>query len=316
MSTAKRVREMMVAGDPAAVELPDRAEAEAALEMILGDAAGRQVEDPPRRSRPRRLVLALAAAATVSAVVTALLVLPGGSGSAAAATPAPLAYHLTAEQTATDARTQLLQIARTARSAGETPVTPLGLHWQQWSLNTRDDRGKVTSRVVPYDCEVLNGPTGLVVRRRSLGGSEKTRTDPFHPTLQDVGTPQDGQSLRDWLRRRTPGVDGPGGASQAVHDLLVERALTGGQRAAVLELIASLPGLEVTGTVTDRAGRVGVAYSASSKESGLPTRYTFIIDPGTGRVLAQEETLTETAGLLNVPIPSVTSYNVYLGNAG
>ncbi|MFF2662864.1 hypothetical protein ACFVUH_36605 [Kitasatospora sp. NPDC058032] len=316
MSTAKRVREMMVASDPAAGELPDRAEAEAALEMILGDAAGRQVEGPPRRSRPRRLVLGLAAAATVSAVATALLVLPGGSGPAAAATPAPLAYHLTTEQESTDARTQLLQVARTARSAGETPVTPLGLHWQQWALNTRDDRGKVTSRVVPYDYEILNGPAGLVIRRRSLGGSDKTRADPFHPTLGDVSTPLDGQALKDWLRRRTPGVDGPGGASQAVHDLLTARALTGGQRAAVLELIASLPGLELTGTVTDRAGRVGVAYSASSKESGLPTRYTFIIDPGTGRVLAQEATLTETAGMLNVPIPSVTSYNVYLGNSG
>ncbi|GAA1398655.1 hypothetical protein GCM10009639_37360 [Kitasatospora putterlickiae] len=316
MSTARRVKKTMAASDPAAGETSAPGEAEAVLERILHDVVRESAEVRPGRARQRRLIVGLAAAATVSAVATALLVLPGGSGSAEAATPAPLAYHLTAEQESTDARTQLLQLARTARAAGETPLTPLGLHWQQWSLNTRDDRGKVTSRVVPYDYEVLDGPAGLVVRRRSLGGSDRTRTDPFHPTLQDVGTPQDGQALKDWLRRRTPGVDGPGGTSQAVHDLLVERALTGGQRAAVLELIASLPGLEVTGTVTDRAGRVGVAYSASSDGSGLPTRYTFIVDPGTGRVLAQEETLTETAGLLNVPIPSVTSYNVYLGNAG
>ncbi|WP_328952622.1 hypothetical protein [Kitasatospora purpeofusca] len=210
---------------------------------------------------------------------------------------------------------RLLRIARTARSAGETPTTPLGLHWQEWSLNTRDDHGNVPSRVVPYDYKIRNGPTGPVRERRSLGGSDKPRTDPFHPTLQDISTPQDGQTLKDWLRRRTPGIDGPLGVSQAVHDLLVERALNAGQRAAVLELIASLPGIEATGTVTDRAGRPGTAYSATSRESGLPTRYTFIIDPATGSVLAQEATLTETAGMLNVPIPSVTSYTVYLNSA-
>ncbi|WP_405008535.1 hypothetical protein OHV13_34410 [Kitasatospora purpeofusca] len=305
---------MMASSDPAAGELSPPGEAEAALERILRSTAPAPAE-VRRRPNRRRVVVGLASAAAVSAVAAALLVLPGGSGSAVAATPALLAYHLTPEQASTDATTQILQIARAARSAGETPTAPFGLHWQEWSLNTRDDHGNISSRVIPYDYEILDSPTGPVRERRSLGGSDKTRTDPFRPTLQDISTPQDGQTLKDWLRRRTPGIDGPLGTSQAVHDLLVERALTAGQRAAVLELIASLPGIETTGTVTDRAGRPGTAYSATSKESGLPTRYTFIIDPATGSVLAQEATLTETAGMLNVPIPSVTSYNVYLDRA-
>ncbi len=305
----------MASSDPAAGELPLPGDAEAALVRILSNAAPEPAQVRPRPFPRRRPVVALVAAGAVSAVAAALLALPGGSGSASAATPAPLAYHLTPEQASTDASTQILEIARTARSAAEAPTTPLGLHWQEWSLNTRDDHGNISSRVVPYDYRILDSPAGPVRERRSLGGSEKTRKDLFHPTLQDISTPQDGQALKHWLRRRTPGVDEPLGASQAVHDLLVERALSAGQRAAVLELIASLPGIEATGTVTDRAGRPGIAYSATSRESGLPTRYTFIIDPATGSVLAQEATLTETAGMLNIPIPSVTGYTVYLGSA-
>ncbi|TYC68124.1 hypothetical protein EH183_40315 [Streptomyces sp. CB01881] len=67
--------------------------------------------------------------------------------------------------------------------------------------------------------------------------------------------------------------------------------------------------------MTDRAGRPGIAHSASSAESGQPTRYTFIIEANTGSLLPQEEPLTETAGRLNVPVPSVISYTVYLGGA-
>lgn len=57
---------------------------------------------------------------------------------------------------------------------------------------------------------------------------------------------------------------------------------------------------------------MGQAFSAESSRSGLPTRYTFIVNPSSGTIQGQEEMLTKTAGKLNVPVPSVIGYTVYL----
>lgn len=54
------------------------------------------------------------------------------------------------------------------------------------------------------------------------------------------------------------------------------------------------------------------AFSAESARGGLPTRYTFIVNPSSGMIMGEEEVLTKTAGRLNVPVPSVVGYTVYL----
>lgn len=64
--------------------------------------------------------------------------------------------------------------------------------------------------------------------------------------------------------------------------------------------------------VLDRAGRTGLAVHVRTTMTGLPERRTIVIDPSTGHILGAETTLTETAGKLNVPIPSVISYTSYL----
>lgn len=48
-----------------------------------------------------------------------------------------------------------------------------------------------------------------------------------------------------------------------------------------------------------------------TKMSGLPERRALIIDPDDGRVLGAETLLTETAGALNVPVPSVIGYTTF-----
>jgi hypothetical protein len=83
-------------------------------------------------------------------------------------------------------------------------------------------------------------------------------------------------------------------------------------RAAVLRFVAATPGIRLTGHVTDRAGRPGIAVSLDSDYSGLPTRYTLIFDEHDGRLLGDEEMLTTTAGKLNVPVPSVIGYTTYI----
>ena len=82
--------------------------------------------------------------------------------------------------------------------------------------------------------------------------------------------------------------------------------------ADVYRYIATTPGLIYRGTVRDRTGREGEAFTAESSATGLPTQFTVIVDARTGRILGQESMLTRTPGKLNVPIPSVIEYEVYL----
>ena len=82
-------------------------------------------------------------------------------------------------------------------------------------------------------------------------------------------------------------------------------------RAAVLRYVARTPGLVLVRWVTDRAGREAIAVAVDDM-SGLPTRHTLLFDPADGRLLGREEMLTTSAGKLNVPIPSVIGYTVYL----
>ncbi|WP_245603514.1 hypothetical protein [Salinispora cortesiana] len=99
---------------------------------------------------------------------------------------------------------------------------------------------------------------------------------------------------------------------ESIAELAGVRLLNPAQRAAALRLLAELPGITVTGTVTDRAGRPGEAFSITSDFHGLPTQYTVIIDPGSGALLGYEEVLTKTAGRLNVTIPAVITNRSYL----
>jgi hypothetical protein len=140
--------------------------------------------------------------------------------------------------------------------------------------------------------------------------------------------PMPGYAGRRWRRSWRPGSpltsaatrlsvghpveNGPAETVVAVTDLARERVLTPAERAAVLRVVAALPGLTYRGEVADRAGRPGEAFSIDSAYSGLMTRYTLIVDPRGGGLLGFEEMLTRSAGKLNVAIPSVIGYESYL----
>jgi hypothetical protein len=98
----------------------------------------------------------------------------------------------------------------------------------------------------------------------------------------------------------------------AVEDLNRDRVLEPAVRSAILRLLAQLRILRYDGTVADRAGRAGQAFSLDSDYSGLPTRYTVIFSADTGELIADEQVLTSTAGKLNVAIPAVIGYTLYL----
>jgi hypothetical protein len=87
--------------------------------------------------------------------------------------------------------------------------------------------------------------------------------------------------------------------SELIADHLREPGTTPEQRAALYEVAARLPGIELIGPRADREGRRGTAF-ASEDDAGH-SRVTLIIDPGTGLLLAKR-----TVTLPGNPIPAGT----------
>ncbi len=60
------------------------------------------------------------------------------------------------------------------------------------------------------------------------------------------------------------------------------------------------------------AGRLRSGAPCIPSSRSAPARYLMIFDPVTGQLLDSEQILTTSAGRLNVAIPAVISYTVYL----
>jgi hypothetical protein len=120
--------------------------------------------------------------------------------------------------------------------------------------------------------------------------------------------PTDPAELAGWLARNSTRDDA---IIVGVTDLLLERALTGRERAAILTVLDAHTALTYAGTSTDRAGRPGVAFTAASTASGGESLYVFLIDPATGRFLASEQISIGGAPALKLTYPAVLSYRTY-----
>lgn len=82
-------------------------------------------------------------------------------------------------------------------------------------------------------------------------------------------------------------------------------------QAAILALLAGIPGVQNDGTGVDRAGRAGDAVSLDSSFSGRPIRYTLVLAPGTGRLLEADQTfIGESSG--DLAEGSTVAYTTYL----
>lgn len=306
----------MAPADPAEGCVVDRQRADADLQQIL--STSRVLSPQPVRSvglRRRPFRLAVAGAAITAAVIGAVVFgfgTGGSSTSAYAATPPPLRY--SPASAATPAAELLEQIERRATQGQPSSPSSAGvrIHWKSWSLFTREDTGgEAESNLVPQDYVVTAQEDGTGTEQQTTQG--QTETHPLGRSRMGGAVPGDPGAFRAWLQSRSNvSLSDPKGAAQAAGDLLQRQVLGPQQRAALLHVIGELPGLTFDGKVVDRAGRHGEAFSATSAGSGLPTLYTFIVDPASGQVLGVEETLTKTAGKLNVKIPAVINYRTYL----
>lgn len=252
---------------------------------------------PPRNDRRPRLVAALVAGLAALALSLAQpWASPSGPGNPQAGTPPMLQYVVTDKAPAKD---QLRAFARRVAALPDEPATGpvLRIKLKAWYLYAGEDQASYLEpqRTTNY---VADG-------RRSWDDSDGESTE---VSWQDPLS-TDPAVLADQLRRDHENSIGP--LLNGIADLHKEAAPGPKVRAALLTVLANRPEIRAEGSVTDRDGRPGVAFSITSAHGGLPNRTTYIFDPVSGVLLDIEQVLTETAGKLNVPIPSVISYEVY-----
>lgn len=344
MFVGRRIRHLLGPLDPAAHgPLVPEADRRADLRRILDTPTPAVTGRPGVDGRPgadgrsggtalrrRGLIMAGAAAAVlVVAAVVAYQVVPVPQP-AYAATPPPLRYARV--DGGGPAATALTTIAAKASAAPAAPQPGTHEHLVtlSWDLWTEIDGERVRNAVVVTRTESWRGAdnSGRVVvsyqepqfpagsdrwsRLRGVpdGGTHRTDYAPGRfPAMWPAQPPAD--HLDTWLAIGHPAANGPAETLVAVTDLARERVLTPATRAAVLRVVAGLPGLTYEGRVTDRAGRQGEGFSLVSDHSGLPTRYTLIVAPETGVLLGYESMLTTTAGKLDVRVPAVIGYETY-----
>jgi hypothetical protein len=133
---------------------------------------------------------------------------------------------------------------------------------------------------------------------------------------EDVDTlPTDTGTLRQLIDARAAANGGPIDYERftIVGDLLRETVAAPKVRAALFRVAAGLNGVELIGSVTDRAGRTGMAVSMTNAQSsrGLERR-TLIFDPETSALLAEEEVILDKVDWLDAEPPVVIGYNTYL----
>jgi len=83
-----------------------------------------------------------------------------------------------------------------------------------------------------------------------------------------------------------------------------------GLRAAILDLLAGLPGITADGETEDRAGRQAVAFSVPTETN--PVRITLLFDPRTGVLLGTHDTTTKALPKLGLPKGGLASYGTYV----
>lgn len=282
---------------------------------------------PRANNRRRRLskFQNTAVAAALLAAFAVIIVHPFSSSSIAlAVTPEPLAYH-TPTVGARSGRQELLSLAVAAARQPAAPAEHARYAYAKtrgWYLDSRIGGRLTTSAVVPSTTESWLAPNGSGrVHRLSKEPDGSRYIDNFRPKggLPILRLSTDEAVLARQLANGHPLTDGPVEQFVALTDLAERQPIPARVESVILRLLARAPGLINSGSglinsgsVIDRAGRRGVAVSIDSAYTGLSTRYTWIFDPATGKLLGAETALIGKPGKLNVRSGSVIAYTTIL----
>jgi hypothetical protein len=264
------------------------------------------------RARKRRRVLAPALALAGAGVVVALVAVgTGGNGDAAAALA-------------------LRHAAAVARSQAAPPQLRPGQFWYSKSIQafTVTDGDKGWTALGPKVREIWLGPTRGLLRERSgkpefltardrdlwvAAGRPQVNAPHASQTLppaQRLDLPSDPDALYAKLHDRSVG-NGNGTEAEMftlVGDALRESDASPALRAALYEVASRIPGVELVGPVTDRAGRRGVAVAHVGHDH---VRSELIFDPRTSALL-EEETVALAGNPYGYRPGTVTGYATYV----
>ena len=131
--------------------------------------------------------------------------------------------------------------------------------------------------------------------------------------LNLTALPTDPATLRADLvaRRIESGPPGSGEDFIQIGDLLRENYAPAKLRSAVYKVAATIPGVQLLGTVRDHAGRPGIGLAKVDR--GI--RYELIFDPRTSALLGEQQTIATRGSGVNGPVGTVIGWAVYLRSA-
>lgn len=264
-------------------------------------------QQPRRRSHRVQKLVVFAALLAVSV----LLIVRGaglGSGPARAATPAPLHY-MAPGPGAPTGRAILLQLAKAAARQPAPPTASGGSYAYVktvgWYLDSAIGGGTVTSwvaRQVGQSWLKPNGSGRVVLVTNGRVDDFKVRSGgPPHFVLSTNPT-----VLARQLAVGHPASNGPAEKFVAFTDTARQQPIPPPAEAAILRLLARIPGLINSGTVIDRAGRPGIAISLDAAYDRA--RYTLIFDPHTAQLLGEDDTVIRSDPALHLRPGTVDSY--------
>lgn len=261
----------------------------------------------------RRRWLAPAVVAIVAATVTLALGLRGhGQESAAAALLRTAAASVQAQQPLVPTAGEYLYVkSEGAHLALDTDSPP----WAVLVPETREawfglDGGRVyATSGRPIFLNDRDRANWIASGRPALPVSD--RPSDTHIPARVPSLPTDPDQLYRQLADQAKGKSAGFAWSmfQLIGDTLRETITTPEQRAALYEVAARVPGIELVGNVIDRIGRPAVAVAVLSESE--TQRLELLLDPRTYDLLGEEETVL-AGNVFGYPPGTVTGYTTYL----
>ncbi len=280
------------------------------LELALGSLRARHVSEigtaPSRRHRRRRTAVAIAAAGIAIAIAVPIA-LPGGVTGGAEPAAAALLHRvaLRAAQRPPEPVPQPGQYRYTRSESTSTfqYVVGDGTTFLFTQPSTReswigpDGSGRILGTSVG-----VTFPTDEDRAKWAAAGSPSLDENPTEDELFDTGglfyadygdLPTDPEELLELIERRDliGGPDGDWETFAIIGDLLRETSLQPQERAALYEVAAELPGVELVGRVLDGAGRPGVAVAYTRTSTDAPIRHELIFETTTAQLLGENHVL-------------------------
>jgi hypothetical protein len=299
------------------------ARAEEDLRRILTEPRTSPV--PARRWRAGIGVVAGVAAAALAIIAGALALSPLLLAKPAAAVPPSLTIRPVSGELATILGELSMKAAAQTPTVAQDPMVTR-CEWWAAVLTVRDDGTEVF--VQPQDITRTWYPdhSGTIVVKAgeprwnvpedvsadepgTILQSDEYPAGGFPLAYSEEPPSRSGSEFAEYLRNGLglPEDAVAGDYFNAIQDLRHDRNLTGPQTAAMLQMLASLPGVRVAGEVTDRLGREGLAVETTSRYGGA-FRDLLVFDRSTGMLLSAETEYLGGIDEITVPYPTVISY--------